>query len=535
MAGAKETPRQKMVGLMYLVLMALLAMNVSKDILESFLVINDGLERSTTGTAHSTDALYQILQNQHQVNPDKVGPFWNKAIAVQQRADDLVAHLDSVKKHIIAETDKIPMSQVDTMSLSAIKAKDNYDVPTYILIGDQEDGKGGLAHPIKNELHDFSQFLYQEELFKAQDPAPFSLYDTANYEAGSWEIHNFYHAPLMASVSILSKLINDVRAAEFKAINRLYGQIDAGVIPFDTLGAQAIAESNYVVRGDSFSAKIFLGAFNKTLQPRIIVGEIDEQGKLIQAYDTVEAINGMANYRVKASELGEHQCNGVVQMMDDNGNEFEFPFRSGYQVFQPSAVVSADMMNVMYIGPDNPVSISVPGYSDADTRVTITGGNRLVKVGEGKYMAKLVSGSPRDIKVNVQVRNEADEWMDMGGQEFRAKPLPLPYATLSGNRGAIKMKHAQLIAQLGLGGTYGKNFLFNIPVRVTQFKMEARKSDNSLTPATVSNGNKFTDQQKEILRALKPGNVVFINDVKGENSLGERYGDLGNMSIEIIR
>ena len=155
MSGGDLPPRQKMIGMMYLVLTALLALNVSKDILDAFVLINTSLENTVVNYDEKTETLYSEFNTAKQFDPIKATPHWNKA----QKAKDLsVGIIDYVKElqiKLLQETEKIPKSQADTLQLQYVNAKDNYDIPTNIMIGQTEDGSKGLARELKNKLETY--------------------------------------------------------------------------------------------------------------------------------------------------------------------------------------------------------------------------------------------------------------------------------------------------------------------------------------------------------------------------------------------
>ena len=220
MAGYKETPRQKMIGMMYLVLTALLALNVSVEILNAFLVVNESMETTNKTFSSKISDYYTGFEKQYMNEPEKVKPYWEKAQQARKLSDDLKAYLINIKYEAISKSEKIPIDSAKTRPLFRMGTKDKYDETTAYFIGNSNDGSKGKAGEMKKVIA-----KYKEDLLNLVDPAernsikvgldlkgPF--YDADGKEQ-NWEMHNFYHTILAADVTILNKLV-----AEFIA-NRI--------------------------------------------------------------------------------------------------------------------------------------------------------------------------------------------------------------------------------------------------------------------------------------------------------------------------
>ena len=265
MAGAKLPPRQKMIGMMYLVLTAMLALNVSKDILNAFIIVNDGLEKTSINFKDKIDAQQTDFEKAYQENQKKVKPFYDKARDVAIKSDELFDYLNRIKANIIAATEGYPSwenaigkdeFQNDTLvNIKNIGKKDNYDVLTNELVG-SEPGSPKQGEFTASELKD-KMSAYRDALLSYVEPgsaletglnATFNFNDRpdASGVINNWESYNFYHTPLAAALTILSKLQNDVRNAESDVIKQLYANVDAGSFKFNKLEAASIAPSNYI-------------------------------------------------------------------------------------------------------------------------------------------------------------------------------------------------------------------------------------------------------------------------------------------------
>jgi gliding motility-associated protein GldM len=520
MASGKQTPRQKMIGMMYLVLTALLALNVSKEILDAFVTVNAGLENTGAGIDRDITALYAEFDARKSVDPLRVSDNWNKAQQAKKLSKELNTYIDQLKKRLIRETEGFSNHEEDTIRLQFVEAKDNYDVPTNILVGPVEDGSNGEARVLKQKLT-----KYQEQLLGLLEPETrksinlnIDTRDPVNEEElKTWELKTFYHSPLAASVALLSKIQDDVKSAESDVVDALLRETEADVIPFDTVAARIVAQSNYVLLGENYEADIFLAAFNKTLKPQIYLGDYDTAtGKMRGAFDSVNVERGVGRYLVPASSEGIKQYNGVINMRTPKGKLMQFPFQSEYIVARPALTVSADKMNVMYAGLENPISVSVPGIPNERLRVSIDNGI-LTPKGNGQYVVT----KPKPGAANVRVIAEIDgKTRDMGSIKFRVKPLPKPVARLSClSSPASSISKAQLLACPGLIPFYDPNFEFNAVARVVSFTIEQPAASGASSEMNCS-GAAFPQKGKENFNKLRRGDRITFTNIKAMGADG---------------
>ncbi|MDQ3048290.1 MAG: gliding motility protein GldM [Bacteroidota bacterium] len=513
MASAKDTPRQKMIGMMYLVLTALLALNVSKDILDAFIVVNKGLENTNNNFTGRNEQLYAEFDLAKSVDPVRVTSNWKLAQEVKKHSAELSAYIDQLQKQLVKETEGIEQSVADTLQMANIESKDNYDTPTNILIGDSEDGSAGASRVLKNKLND-----YKSKLTNAIQPSDRKkvLVDidtedpTYSEENENWELYNFYHRPLVASITILSKLKNDVKNAEATIVDYLLQQVDIGNLKFDTVAAKVIPQSNYVLLGEEYKADVFLAAFNKTRNPEIMIGNYNEATKAFEGTpNSVRVENGLGKYSASASKEGIMNYSGTIKMVTPQGKEVLFPFKSEYIVARPSLTVSADNMNVVYIGLDNPVSVSVPGVPNEKLSVSINNG-RITPTGNGKFNVVVNSGTKADVSVMAEMEN--GEKRSMGTMSFRVKSIPNPTAKVGRITSSGVMNKSELNNQMGIVAEYN-GFAFSIIGKVSQFNLEY--TINGAAGSLHSNNNMFTEDMKKIFKQLKKNDKISFEYIKG--------------------
>ncbi|MBM3437456.1 MAG: hypothetical protein FJY07_14715, partial [Bacteroidetes bacterium] len=276
MAGYKETPRQKMIAMMYLVLTALLALNVSREILSAFLVVNESMETTNKQFSDKVDDIYTEFEKQYSINPNKVEEYYNKAKDVKTLSNEMVDYLNSLKANIISLTEGVPIEVADTMHLEYVQKKDNYDTPTNYFLGTET--KKGEAENLLAKISDYKAKLLK--MVQEKDREGFELglktdgsYKNADGKSESWEWHHFYRTILAADITILNKLIAEVYNAEANVVNYLYSSISAEDFKFDEVNAKVIPNSNYVFQGDKYQAEILVAAYDTKQDPEVYVLE----------------------------------------------------------------------------------------------------------------------------------------------------------------------------------------------------------------------------------------------------------------------
>ncbi|MBP7496421.1 MAG: gliding motility protein GldM [Bacteroidales bacterium] len=519
MAGFKETPRQKMIGMMYLVLTALLALNVSKDILNAFVIVNDSIESTNKNYEKKNKGSYANFEAQYSLNPNKVKPYLDKANRVKSLTDELINYINTLKFDVIAQTENIPLEQAKKItSLNEVSAKDNYDMPTHYFIGESQDGSKGKARELKNKIID-----YKTQIFKIIDNDTNSVKISLNTNdyynkiegKQTWEMGNFYHTILAGTVTILNKYIVDIRNAEADVVSHLYKAITAEDFKFDQVGAKVIPKSNYVLQGDSYEADIIVAAYDTKQNPEIFIKtgvdtiiNFDPTG-----CTRIEGARGVGKYKLQVNTLGPQKYAGVIRILSPSGEKKTYQFNSEYIVAKPSVTVSADAMNVFYIGVDNPVSISVPGIPMESIKPSITSGT-LTPKGGGKYIVRVSSGI-RTTKINVSA-DVSGSVKPMGSQEFRVKTVPDPIAYIA-NKKSGSISKSELLAA-GAIIPQLENFDFNMYFVVTEFSLSTLVSGD--LQEKRAQGNRLTEEMRKIVNTLRRGQKVYIENIKAKGPDG---------------
>ncbi len=541
MSGGDLPPRQKMIGMMYLVLTALLALNISKSILEAFIQINTGIEKTTVTFDESNAIIYRAFGKAAAESP--AAKKWaDKADKVKKLADGMYEHIKQLKIGLIEKTDGLPKEIADTIKIDDVDGKDNYDIPTHVM------GLGEPAKPVKvpgeeelsaltlkeklNAFHKGILAVFDDKDVQKEIATKVNYLNTEDVKTSEgldpWEVASFYHAPLAATITMLSKIQSDVRTAEAQVINKLYERIDAGGVSFNAVEGMAVLPKAYIMEGDSFRASIFTAAYDDRSDPKIFIGDFDsaaveavkktgkfDENKIMKGtkgtkwgdgdwYEmSKEDIRDGKGYLKIKENLGVHDWGGVIMLKTKKGPK-AYPFKSSFEVGKPSTTVSAEKMNVFYIGVDNPVSVSapVPNFTASAPG--------LRKTGKGFMMRP-----PKRLKKVTIVVSAVDKTTGkkqvLGKKEFRVKRIPDPKSFVAGKSGSASLKKAAFKAASTVQAKMD-NFDFDIKVKVKSFSFSTTKS-GLINEIRVS-GNRLNSKCKAMIKSAKRNQRFYIEKIK---------------------
>jgi len=514
-----------MIGMMYLVLTALLALNVSKEILDAFLVVNESMETTNENFSNKLDKTYANFRMQYQMNPNKVGPYWEKARQAHALSEKLANYVDSIKYVVIKRTDKLEtLDEAKKLNLRNAKRKDNYDDPTRYFIGSSSDGSAGEARILKNKIEN-----YKKQMLDLVDPksrgsikmgmdtkGPFYDRDGAKQ---TWEMHNFYRTILAATVTILNKIKAEVYNAEFDVVNNLYSSIDAQNFKFDKIKAKVIPRSHYVFVGEEYQAEILVGAYDTKQNPnvRYTLGADTLTPANFKNATFLEGSNGLVTLKLAATTEGLKKFAGIIKVVSPLGDTMPFHFKDEFIVAKPGITISPSKMNVFYIGVDNPVDISVPG-SPERILPTISVGN-ITQVGKEWIVNNLPGGNVRQAVITVNAVFSGKS-RNMGSYPFRLKTVPDPVIKIAGKNEGFIAKNLVITVPY-LVPEMPPGFDFDLKYTVTAFTFSTTTSAGEGTDEKVQ-GNRLNDNILRQIKNARRGQRIWFDDIYVKGPDGTR-------------
>lgn len=499
MIRKKLSPRQKMINLMYVVLMAMLALNVSSDVLEGFKLVDEGLNRTKVNSATQNEAIYKELEAAMKQNPEKTRQWYKKAQQVRQMSDSLYSFAENLKWEIVREADG------DDADLNDIEGRDNLEAATHVMLA-PGIGKGGKLKKAIESYREGITAMINDEAQKNIIKSNLStdVPKKARLLGKNWQEYMFENTPVVAAVTLLTKLQTDVRHAEGEMLHQLVANIDVKDVRVNEIQALVIPTSQTVVRGGKFSAQIIMAAVDTTQRPEIYVGNT-----------LLKSENG--RYETICGSTGDFSLKGYLVMKNGNGETIRREFSQPYTVVEPSATVSATMMNVLYAGYQNPISVSVPGVPNNKISLSMTNGH-LTKKDGGNYVA-VPSKVGEDVTFTVTAQNEGRQ-QEMGKFTFHVRKLPDPTGFIDvpdGKGSTNRFKGGRISKQaIVLAGGIGAAIddgLLNISFRVIGFQIRFMDNMGNVVPE-VSNSASFTANQLARIRSLTRGKLFNISEIR---------------------
>ncbi|NNC84079.1 MAG: hypothetical protein HKN79_10925 [Flavobacteriales bacterium] len=557
MAGGNLSPRQQMINMMYLVLTALLALNVSKEILDSFIIVDEG---QVTARRAFEGKLSQQLSNfasLAQENPEKYGEPYEKAATIHDSASELITHINLIKAKTIAKTDGLEMEQVydpkmDTvLGTGFINSKDNYDVNTEIMIGSEPASPRTEYSDSDGDTYNYTALELKKRLENYRDLVTTNIKDNPKliqsineiFDYGkkrdsqgqevTWEVLNFYHVPIAATTALLSKLQADIRNAENDAIGNMFADVEKSSYKFTDLTSAVIPQATNVTTGANYEADVFLAAYDAQNVPEIRLGKPgvrfdSTRLELDGEYDILEMEGTKGKVKLPAGGLGQQQREGVIIFTPVGGQPVVEPFKLDYNVVAPTLVVSPTKMNVFYKGVDNPVTVGVPGFADKDVVPSISNGS--ISKGSDGYVVRVSSGTSADINVTCTLPDGSKK--SLGPAKFRVKSVPDPVAMFGGKGTSdATIKYNELTASQGVAAVM-KDFDFDLRFSVTKFNISMSVGGQFITKASSS--NRVTPEMKEMLSRAKNGQKVFIEGIRAKGPDGT-VRSLGSLAFKVVR
>jgi gliding motility-associated protein GldM len=540
-----KEPRQLMINLMYLVLTALLAMNVSSEILNAFKTIGKSIENSNKSTidrnAAVTGAFSKYINDPKTLETKKVKVQAALLLAntVNQKTKDIIAQIDNYKEMIIKEAG-------GRLENGEYKAIDNLDAGTHIMV-DQGNGP-----KLMKMLQDFKDEIAGQVPLDGENivapgkgqnkeiydilPLNFNVEKNAEGEIQDWSTANFHMSPLIANVTLLDKYKNDVLACQSVALDNIWSKatgekVDKEFInpvarTMDDYVIMVSADNNYLLPGEKYKARIVLGTYNKRLNNlRFNVGG-----------QTITAVNGVAEYTAIASGSGPKTFSVTATFMDSvAGNVRSVRQRTvtlekpaQYFVGEAQASISLDKMNVFYIGVDNPITLSASGVTAGNLVATPEGCTLTKSAGVNKYLVRVTSPGKSYISLSAKLSDGTTK--NFGKYEYRVKYIPDPKASFANKFGGVAGAN-ELKSQIGIVAKL-ENFDFDAKFNVISYEYFYQPKRGTPLEGTMNGMFTNVGDIKSVMDKLKPGDKLFFDRIMAVGP-DKRPRNLGTLAFSI--
>lgn len=493
-----KDPRQLMINLMYLVLTAMLALNITKEVLNAFQTINTSIESSNGSITGKNNKFYEQFDaaSKNPSESEKVKPYKEKAEAIKAESQKLIAYLESLKDTTI---DRSGGYEEGPNGTKVIKSLENIDAATRLFV---EEKRGD---DVKAKLRSFVNFLVDRvnptDSANFRKQFPIQIADMSKSDenpTGDWSFGTFHNIPVVATIAMLSKFQNDIKNSESMVLEHLLTQVHLEDYKFDALVPIAVTKNSYALEGQEVEATIMLAAYNKSANPIIS-----------SSAGAVQTKDGVGTLKFKASGAGLKTVNGVINI-DKAGKKESYPYKFEYMVGSAGASLQLDKMNVMYIGVDNPITLSASGYNIEDVALSMPGAELKPGPGKGTYVARVSKEGKIDWSINAKSRSGAGMAKVSGGQ-IRVKLIPNPQATIMGKSSGL-FPTAQFKVQRGILANVD-GFDFETKFQVTKFRFTWVPKIGDPKELEVK-GPLFTNDVANVMQRIRPGDRVIMENIK---------------------
>jgi len=501
MAGGKVSARQKMINLMYLVFIAMMAMNMSKEVLSAFGLMEAKFAESNVTTTETNEALLADLITKGDEKPEEFAIAANKAQQINVISDEFYKYIETLKRdllkaggyEIVPETGKLPFEAMDKTDI----------LDEMWFTGDRvtKEGAAVLARieqyksDVKGVLGTDVKYKKAIERFEKR----FSTEKVTNKDGKKieWLDYNYKGFPAIASYTKLTAMQNDVKVTEASMFNLFLGNTLTEAVSLKNYQAIVLADKSAFFAGEKFQGKVVLGKYANVTPTKLVV-----QGQEINIASAIDS-TGAATLDFNVGNIGEKKIDGQFTFLED-GKPLEIPIVGNYVVVPrpKEASVAADKMNVLYRGLENPMTISFAGVPDSNVKVSAPGLRSAS--GQGKYIINPPSGSQNLI---VSVVATLDDGTKVNSKKsFRIKNIPNPVGKIAGKSGSVKLNKRDVTTSRVLAD-FG-DFVYDLNPTVSAFDLTV------LGETVTVSGNRLNPAAKALINNAPRRSLVIIDNIK---------------------
>lgn len=495
-----------MINLMYLVLTALLALNVSAEVMNAFFSLDRGLANSRGIVEKNNDALRASIDKAaHDYPSPAANDYNNRAGEANKAAAEFVEYIEGIRKNLFekagGENPKVPGQPKDIR---------NKDLTTKMFVND------GLGAEIEQKIKETREKLVAlvdkdaatiSALPLDVDPLP------ENTKAKSWSEFKFKQMPVAAVFPLLGKMQSDAKSSATAVLNYCATKVQGTDIKFDKFQPGISAKKSYVIAGEDYEAEVFLSAFSSKLDNI----NINVDGRSLPLKD------GIGTYKVNASTIGTKKYTVTINLKNPATGATETVKKEfEYEVGQRSVAVALEKMNVFYIGVDNPVAVSAAGISSNDLKVSASGVS-ISKTGGSNYIVKATT--PGEATITVSGPGVTQTF------KYRVKRIPDPSPQLGARHKSKQMANGEFKAQGGIAAVL-ENFDFEAKCDVVGFKVGYLKKRQDPVEKTNS-GARWGSDVAELINKAAPGDTYFFDEIKARCPGDAASRELGSLVFKI--
>lgn len=506
-----KSPRQKMINLMYLVFIAMIALNVSSEVLDGFDLVEEGLVQTQKTSEGQNKIIIEKLSLINDQNPVKAKDWYQKATKFTSESDSLINYIQDLKLRIVKQADG------KNGKLEELEHKEDLDAASIVMLNPKEKEASKLKKAIDYYRNNAINLIYSDnkkKLINEKLSTETPKKGRANNK--NWEETYFEQMPATAAVTLLTKIQSDIRSAQGEVLTELYDNIDAKDFRVNKLEAQVIPISEFVVSGGYYEGQVVLSAIDTTKQ-------------LSFSNTVIDPTTG--KFKIPAGAVGINRTfTGSVTLNSPDGTPIVRDFESKYHVVPKMSTIQVAEANVLYQGEPNVLTISVPGMSNDQLKVTATNGN-ITKSGSNWVATPSKAGT--NMKISVYNGNTF-----INDQEFRVRllPDPTPYIEYKDKDGNTKRFKGGRISKSVIVNADGikasiDDGLLDRQFSVIRFSTVFFDSMNNAV-REQSEGSNFSERQKAQIRQLGRGKSFFISDVKVKGKDGVER-DLTAIEVKI--
>lgn len=517
-----KQPRQLMINIMYLVLTAILALNVSAEIFNAFRVVNEGLRKSNVVLDDANAKVPAEVDKLARKDEANLRKYADRATPTRELSKQFVDYVQSIIDTMVHETGGYITEK--RTGVTHLKDEKNKDITTRFLVGKDPGANNGKGAELEKKIQETKKkFL---EFIDEADRADFQNKIAMNVDSAwmatkkkNWAHFNFYQMPLGATLPIFNKIENDCKSTEAAVLNYLMSKVGGEDIKFDKYQVVSAPKKSYIINGEKYEADLYLSASSSNVGSKM---SATVNGANIPVED------GVAKYSASPSGIGVKKytakfsvVNPVTNQITTVEKEFE------YEVGERSVTVSAAKMNVLYKGVDNPVEVSAAGISSNQINVSFEGPGQIKRNSDNTYTLHLDNSAKQGTQGTIVVSASGNA---PTRKQFRIKAIPDPMPRL----GSIKentVGNGEFKAQLGIAAILD-NFDFDARCDIAGFKV-TRVAKGEDIVEVLNAGSRFTNETASIIARAKPGNIYFFSGIRCKCPGDEASRKLGDITVSI--